>query len=61
MVRYRVVADIDLTGLDIEYENIENAIKHYKKWLKDKEVFNLVMYKVTYEKGIEKKKEFINL
>lgn len=61
MVRYRVVADIDITGLDIEYEDIENAVKHYKKWLDDKEVLNVCIYKVIYEKGIEKSKEFINL
>jgi hypothetical protein len=60
-IRYRLEADMSITDLSVEYlENQYNeALEHFKNWLRNKDIFNECLFKVTYENGIEKEKVYI--
>jgi hypothetical protein len=60
-IRYRLEGDMNITDLSVEYlgNKYYDAVNHFKNWLRNKNIFNECLYKVTYENGIEKEKTYI--
>ena len=60
---YRIEADIHPSELSVDYSDYEYdlAVKHFKRWLNDKEVFNEMFYKITTKDGKILNKEYIKI
>jgi len=58
---YRLEADMHISDLRVDYSDYEYdlAIKHFKSWLNDKNVFNEMLYKITTKDGKIINKEYI--
>ena len=60
-ITYLLEADTHIAPLELEYSQYEFilAVKHFKKWLKDKEIFNQCFYRVTTEGNKIKEKKLL--
>lgn len=60
---YSLEADTHSCELVVEYSEDEYkaAIKHFKRWLRDKKVFNKMFYKVIYDNDKIIDKQYIKI
>jgi len=60
-VFYRLEADMHISDLSVDYSEsgYDLAVKHFRRWLSDEDVFNEMFYRVTTKDGKIINKEYI--